>query len=467
MESNSRSATDMDDQDQLIEQLPLEADQVTDRNIHLKGVYIDFVKTRPTSDLKLIFKDDASVKYKSRKFKNGVLVHWDLDIHLRIHTNAKLTVRRAPFKIRVAEISVKIEPREFGDDRVVCLEDSNHCVSVTFVCGRSISPTFPNTVAPMDTQQPHRRIPEFSFRVLIIGRANAGKTSILQRICGATEGPIIYRGNEEVILNPSMDRGEHRIDDEFVFSNHRGYVFHDSRGIESGGTEELDILQDFIRRKCGKTSLRDRLHAIWYCVPMDNQRPELDLKYFKDICPDRNVPVIAVFTKYDQFRRNVQIHVEDFGTPDNNVFDVAEKKFQEYYLRPLGDGVRFVRLEKMHMENMCCNKLIETTAAALNDDMVKLMLLAVQRGNLELSVKLALKRVDYHTRHRPYSSGMSCPVPIHLGEAYCVTAHYSKAHPNQSWRSSFDLCCYPHLEARDCLASLKDVSQISFNPRGG
>ena len=25
-----------------------------------------------------------------------------------------------------------------------------------------------------------------------------------------------------------------------------------------------------------------------YCVPMDNQRPELDLRFYNDICPDRN-----------------------------------------------------------------------------------------------------------------------------------------------------------------------------------
>jgi hypothetical protein len=61
-----------------------------------------------------------------------------------------------------------------------------------------------------------------------------------------------------------MDRGEHTIDDELVFSNHTGYVFHDSRGIESGSTEELKILQEFIQRKCGESQLRKRLHAIWF-----------------------------------------------------------------------------------------------------------------------------------------------------------------------------------------------------------
>jgi hypothetical protein len=49
-----------------------------------------------------------------------------------------------------------------------------------------------------------------------------------------------------------------------VFSNHTGYVFHDSRGIESGGTKELVTLKGFIRRKCAEKHLRDKLHAIWF-----------------------------------------------------------------------------------------------------------------------------------------------------------------------------------------------------------
>jgi hypothetical protein len=31
--------------------------------------------------------------------------------------------------------------------------------------------------------------------------------------------------------------------------------------------------------------------------------------------------------------------------PDINVAQVAEKRFQDHYLRPLGDDVRYVRLE--------------------------------------------------------------------------------------------------------------------------
>ena len=46
----------------------------------------------------------------------------------------------------------------------------------------------------------------------------------------------------------------------------------------------------------------------------------------------------------------------------------------------------------MHRQNGHCDDLIQKTAAALDGDAVALMLLAVQNGNLELSVKVALDR---------------------------------------------------------------------------
>ena len=44
------------------------------------------------------------------------------------------------------------------------------------------------------------------------------------------------------------------------------------------------------------------------------------------------------------------------------------------------------------MNGSNCGDLIEMTAAALNEDAVMLMLVAVQKNNVELSVKLAWKR---------------------------------------------------------------------------
>ena len=59
-------------------------------------------------------------------------------------------------------------------------------------------------------------------------------------------------------------RGEHEIDDELHFSNHKGYVFHDSRGIESGSIEEVKLLRGFIQLKTSADRLQSRVHAIWF-----------------------------------------------------------------------------------------------------------------------------------------------------------------------------------------------------------
>ena len=46
----------------------------------------------------------------------------------------------------------------------------------------------------------------------------------------------------------------------------------------------------------------------------------------------------------------------------------------------------------MHITDRRCDSLVEKTATALNRDTVALMVLAVQKDNLEFSVKTALSR---------------------------------------------------------------------------
>jgi hypothetical protein len=55
----------------------------------------------------------------------------------------------------------------------------------------------------------------------------------------------------------------------------------------------------------------------------------------------------VVFTKYDQFLRNVEMQMLDYPNeyPDKNVSEAAERIFQEQYLHLLGDDVKYVRLE--------------------------------------------------------------------------------------------------------------------------
>ena len=184
-----------------------------------------------------------------------------------------------------------------------------------------------------------------------------------------------------------MQRGLHNIYDELVFEGNDGYVFHDSRGFECGSGDELKIVQEFVGRKSCETRLKDRLHAIWFvsfrdlqlrlckivfrfCVAMDNTRPSGDLGPLDKICPDNNgvskfsymnwdrhltpgifqVPIMVLFTKHDQFGRNIKLdltnesgHPNDSSHP-NDPSGITEadhfngkmaEVFEKHYIAPL------------------------------------------------------------------------------------------------------------------------------------
>ena len=89
---------------------------------------------------------------------------------------------------------------------------------------------------------------------------------------------------------------------------------------------------------------------------MDNARPSLELMHFKTISTDANgtplsksqkgktdnvmwdleVPVIAVFTKFDQFKRDIRMKLADEGRdPEMELDDEVEEKFKRHYLGSL------------------------------------------------------------------------------------------------------------------------------------
>src|SRR6267142_2673894 len=112
------------------------------------------------------------------------------------------------------------------------------------------------------------------------------------------------------------------------------------------------------------------------------------------------VPVIAVFTKYDQFRRDIKIKLEDEGRDSEmNIDDEVENLFHQHFLASLRETPPYVHLESenfvinhrvlpnccapagMHIHRQPCTNLIEITASALSGDVVGVMLLAVQKDN--------------------------------------------------------------------------------------
>jgi hypothetical protein len=61
---------------------------------------------------------------------------------------------------------------------------------------------------------------------------------------------------------------------------------------------------------------------------------------------DFPVPVIAVFTKYDQFKRNIKMKLEDEGRdPGIDLNAEVENIFKQHYLASLNGPPPFIRLE--------------------------------------------------------------------------------------------------------------------------
>ncbi|KII91905.1 hypothetical protein PLICRDRAFT_104640, partial [Plicaturopsis crispa FD-325 SS-3] len=96
-----------------------------------------------------------------------------------------------------------------------------------------------------------------------------------------------------------MQRGIHNIDDEITYTANPRFVFHDSRGFEAASTDEVTIMKDFIKRRSQGDNIQKQLHAIWYCLPVDDSRPisRAEKDFFEQ--GTGHVPVILIFTKVD------------------------------------------------------------------------------------------------------------------------------------------------------------------------
>ncbi|KAG1796065.1 uncharacterized protein HD556DRAFT_361391 [Suillus plorans] len=103
-------------------------------------------------------------------------------------------------------------------------------------------------MATIDSQELRERF--VRFRVLILGRANAGKTTILQKVCNTMERPEIYdnKGNkiDAAVVESSIKRGNHDIENEMVLKSNPGFIFHHSCGFEAGSEEEFENMKKFI-----------------------------------------------------------------------------------------------------------------------------------------------------------------------------------------------------------------------------
>ncbi|KAF8329254.1 hypothetical protein F5887DRAFT_119034 [Amanita rubescens] len=246
------------------------------------------------------------------------------------------------------------------------------------------------------------------FRILVIGRANAGKTTILEKVCGVAKGtePIIIYDKMGRVLVPdethvasSIGRGIHDIEHQITYGG-SNFIFHDSQGFESGAKEELEVVWDFIEKRSAAAKLKNQLHAIWYCIPMDSSRPILptELDFFSK--GTGKVPLVVIFTKFDGqvIQESGKLNdIEDDAVKWDMAMENAEITFQTVYLPKVFNTTyppkAHVRLEDMDIPENDCPELTKITADAIDDESLQELFVSTQMNNLGLCVKYGLKHI--------------------------------------------------------------------------
>ncbi|KAJ7124157.1 hypothetical protein C8R44DRAFT_783079 [Mycena epipterygia] len=251
------------------------------------------------------------------------------------------------------------------------------------------------------------------FRILVIGRTNTGKTTLLKKVCDSIEDPQIFdpagKKIPAEVVEGSSGRGLHDINNQLVFKSNPQYIFHDSCGFESGSLAETNKVKSFIAKHADGNRLSEQLHAIWYCLATDTNRPllEADEDFFGTDVAGK-VPVIAILTKCEAVASEVfedLLYEHEGRVPDAALVDQnAQKMLDTRFVEPLKGmsypPADYVQLKDMQ-ENGDCGQLITKTAGALTDDVLRLLFVSVQQNNINLSISNAL---DYTMRindHKP------------------------------------------------------------------
>ncbi|KAI5988452.1 hypothetical protein EDC04DRAFT_3078481 [Pisolithus marmoratus] len=248
------------------------------------------------------------------------------------------------------------------------------------------------------------------FRILVMGRANAGKTTLLQRVCNTVDDPEIFDGKgkkiDGTVVRGTLERGHHNIEDELVFRSNPGFVFHDSSGFEAGSVKEFDEMKSFVVGRAVTGSLKNRIHAIWYCIPMtDYQRTvtAAEQKFFEE-CDTGHVPVIVILTKTDTLNLlaieellddgdfGVEITEEKAAERERELLQKVSTHIKGILTKSKFPPKQYVSVQRMNEQTADCSALMQCTTNALDEEGLQRVLVSTQQSSIALCIEYAVKK---------------------------------------------------------------------------
>jgi GTPase SAR1 family protein len=239
------------------------------------------------------------------------------------------------------------------------------------------------------------------IRILVCGNVGVGKSTLINKVFGVKEG-------EEVTTISHRDRGLHDVREEITYPDRPDLILHDSRGFEAASESEFEAFDSFLADKSGSATLEQRLHMIWFCLPLSESRPKQTSteRVFNAIRKRIwDVPVVVVATKKDEFadqhsaRYRREVKQQGRRPSDEEIDQYAEDKILE--------RTRLIAAEMNEMAGGCCDacvavafdddasvkQLTETTAQSFSDEKIRLLYIRAQTSSVELKIASAMNEV--------------------------------------------------------------------------
>jgi uncharacterized protein (DUF697 family)/ethanolamine utilization protein EutP (predicted NTPase) len=153
--------------------------------------------------------------------------------------------------------------------------------------------------------------------ILVCGYTGSGKTTLIQKICGA-----------DIVPDDAIKHGEPGTQDYVPYEN-KLIKFWDSRGLEPGDGEDnfINMTQDFITELRRDSDVAKHIHLVWYCVQGSGARvTDTDIRLMKEIFP--TAQVLCLITKKDAARGpqipDMTKRIKITGINDRNIIPISD-----------------------------------------------------------------------------------------------------------------------------------------------